>query len=395
MGIVYLRPDDTFYYYSFISTEGSYPNTAYYLHRELMNYGVTINFPTGYIDYRLGYTNDPNNPYTYTFLRSNLQDNELTYYRLQKGELYNTDSDNHNGGNHTFTYELDHADSSYKFYKIYSDQHIEIHDDDGQGGGGADWRYYESTDILAVPADASTADIVGCINSYIAKCTFSANVHDDYYYSAYRGNLNKEVLRYRIKYGEVLLDDGRIIYALGVAVTPLFVYYSTNNIVQPNGNENWYVSSVDNWHFVADSEPLSGHMVPYTPIPGTVNENNVQRNYYPLANVLDDSTYPYTISATVCGSDVVLSKSKYGYSSGGGFVQLTLADGYPDNKVHWQYRYIDNNKKINWFTSVESFTPSYDNIRQEYKVSPNNPLSANFYGLKTKPFGATNLTSLI
>ncbi len=198
LGTVYYKPEDTYYHYMYNTVERTEESPGVervrcWHHRNLEHYGHTINFPTGYVDFRLGYPNGANPPYSYTYLREQLSSNLLTYYRESKNQLYNTDNNDYQGhGNHTFTYEVDHSDANWNYYKIYSDQYIEVHDDDGQGGGGAYQAYYESTMLLAVPLSTSYSDTVGYINSYIVEGQFAADVHDSYYYASYVGGLTKD-----------------------------------------------------------------------------------------------------------------------------------------------------------------------------------------------------------
>ena len=72
---------------------------------------------------------------------------------------------------------------------------------------------------------------------------------------------------------------------------------------------------------------------------------------------------------------------------------MTLADGYPDNKVHWQYRYIDQDGKIRWYTSVESFNIAQDND-VDYATGVINPISATWYGPVDMRLGIPTLTNV-
>lgn len=195
MGIVQYRPEDTFYYTTnTLSSDGQYTSIDILL----ANHSVTINFPTGYINYRLGYTDEPN-VYTYTYLNEQLNENRLTYYRGISGELYNTDNDYHGAG-HTFTYEIESSDAYYNDYRIYSDQFIEVHDDDGHGGGGAWQDYYKSVDLLRVDHNASESFVRACINSYIVKGEFAVNVHGTNYYARYVGGTNLRINRSQLPF---------------------------------------------------------------------------------------------------------------------------------------------------------------------------------------------------
>ena len=99
MGIAYYTPEDTFYYTLSIEPSTYYGDRCQVLTKTLANCTITIDFPTGYINYRLGYTDEPDE-YTYTFLNSNLNQHNATYFRTPYNQIYYNDNDLGNGEYH-------------------------------------------------------------------------------------------------------------------------------------------------------------------------------------------------------------------------------------------------------------------------------------------------------
>lgn len=186
---------------------------------------------------------------------------------------------------------------------------------------------------------------------------------------------------------------------VGIAYVPTGQFISTDNIIQPyNQSEQWNIRTDFNdggtYFNIFGDETQFGKMsgcleLPSMKVPGTINDNGVYRNYYKLADDVYNESYidrPRIVSGAFESMYLTpLYKTLYGYSSGGGFVQMLLADGFPDNKVHWQLRYVDLDFNIKWFASEESYTPVSGIVSGAI-----NPVSAHYYGLRNCTFGNVN-----